>query len=130
MNEKKKRSEKKKGKKKAPSGKVSLLKRLFGGRQKKRTKPPSKEKAKPLTPMQRSIAEIQQMTKIGQRDPERLAQLLITMLGKERAKEEADRLAAERKKAAAPSEAKGSEGWPLILGSDLIDLQYIAPNLR
>ena len=26
----------------------------------------------------------------------------------------------KRKKAAAPSEAKGSEGWPLILGSDLI----------
>ena len=91
MNEKKKRSEKKKGKKKAPSGKASLLTRLFGGRQKKRPKPPSEEKAKPLTPMQRSIAEIQQMTKIGQRDPERLAQLLITMLGKERAKEEADR---------------------------------------
>ncbi len=91
MNEKKKRSEKKKGKKKAPSGKASLLTRLFGGRQKKRPKPPSKEKAKPLTSLQRSIAEIQQMTKIGQRDPERLAQLLITMLGKERAKEEADR---------------------------------------
>ena len=31
------------------------------------------------------------MAKIGQRDPERLAQLLVTMLGKERAKEEADR---------------------------------------
>ena len=91
MNEKKKRSGKKKGKKKAPSGKASLLTRLFGRRQKKRPKPPSKEKTKPLTPLQRSIAEIQQMTKIGQRDPERLAQLLITMLGKERAKEEADR---------------------------------------
>jgi hypothetical protein len=77
VNEKKKRSEKKKGKKKSPSGKASLLTRLFGGRQKKRPKPPSKEKAKPLTPMQRSIAEIQQMTKIGQRDPERLAQLLL-----------------------------------------------------
>ena len=31
------------------------------------------------------------MAKIGQRDPERLAQLLVTMLGKERAKEEAGR---------------------------------------
>ena len=26
----------------------------------------------------------------------------------------------KRKKAAPPSEAKGSEGWPLILGSDLV----------
>ncbi|MGB1718540.1 MAG: hypothetical protein ACPHO6_10305, partial [Candidatus Latescibacterota bacterium] len=60
MNEKKKRSEKKKGKKKAPSGKASLLTRLFGGRQKKRPKQPLKEKAKPLTPLQRSVAEIQQ----------------------------------------------------------------------
>ena len=91
MNEKKKRSEKKKGKKKAPSGKDLSTHAPVWRSAKKRPKPPSKEKAKPLTPMQRSIAEIQQMTKIGERDPERLAQLLITMLGKERTKEEADR---------------------------------------
>lgn len=92
MNEKKKRTEKKKNKKKVPSDKSSLLTRLFGNRQKKAPQKRSeKVKAKPLTPLQRSIAEIQQMTKIGQRDPERLAQLLITMLGKERAKEEVDR---------------------------------------
>ena len=91
MNEKKKRSPKKKAKKNASGGKGSLLTRLFGGRQKKRPKTSPKKKAKPLTPLQRSIAEIQQMAKIGQRDPERLAQLLATMLGKERAKEEADR---------------------------------------
>ena len=91
MNEKKKRSQKKKGKKNASSDKPSLLTRLFGRRKKKRFKTLPKEKTKPLTPRQRSIAEIQQMAKIGQRDPERLAHLLITMLGKERAKEEADR---------------------------------------
>ena len=91
MNEKKKRSQKKKGKKNASSDKPSLLTRLFGRRKKKRFKTSPKEKTKPLTPRQRSIAEIQQMAKIGQRDPERLAHLLITMLGKERAKEEADR---------------------------------------
>ena len=91
MNEKKKRSQKKKGKKNASSDKPSLLTRLFGRRKKKRFKTSPKEKTKPLTPRQRSIAEIQQMAKIGQRDPERLAHLLITMLGKERAKEESDR---------------------------------------
>ena len=91
MNEKKKRSQKKKGKKNASSDKPSLLTRLFGRRKKKRFKTSPKEKTKPLTPRQRSIAEIQQMAKIGKRDPERLAHLLITMLGKERAKEEADR---------------------------------------
>ena len=91
MNEKKKRSAKKKGKKNASGGKGSLLTRLFGGLQKKRPKTSPKKKTKPLTPRQRSIAEIQQMAKIGQRDPERLARLLVTMLGKERAKEEADR---------------------------------------
>ena len=91
MNEKKKRSQKKKGKKNSSSDKPSLLTRLFGRRKKKQFKTSPKEKTKPLTPRQRSIAEIQQMAKIGQRDPERLAHLLITMLGKERAKEEADR---------------------------------------
>ena len=91
MNEKKKRSQKKKGKKNASNGKVSLLTRLFGRWKKKRPKTSPKKKAKLLTPRQRSIAEIQQMAKIGQRDPERLAQLLVTMLGKERVKEETDR---------------------------------------
>ncbi len=93
MNKKKTRS-KKKMNGKSSSEKSSLLTRLFGGAKKKgdKAKPSApKAKAKPLTPLQRSIAEIQQMTKIGQRDPERLAQLLITMLGKERAREEADK---------------------------------------
>ena len=48
----------------------------------------AKPKAKPLTALQRSIAEIKQMKKIGDRDPERLAQLLVAMLGQERAKQE------------------------------------------
>ena len=48
----------------------------------------AKPKAKPLTALQRSIAEIKQMKKIGDRDPERLAQLLVAMLGQERSKEE------------------------------------------
>ena len=91
MNEKKKRSQKKKGKKNASGDKPSFLARLFSRRKKKRPKTPTKEKAKSLTPRQRSIVEIQQMAKIGQSDPERLAHLLITMLGKERAKEEVDR---------------------------------------
>ena len=91
MNERKKRSQRKKGKKKTSSGRASLLERLFGRWKKKRPKTSPKERAEPLTPRQRSIAEIRQMAKIGQRDPERLAQLLVTMLGKERAKEEAGR---------------------------------------
>jgi hypothetical protein len=83
---------KKSTKKPAKKAKSSLLTRLFGGKKganKNQTGAAKKAKAKPLTPLQRSIAEMQQMTKIGKRDPERLAQLLITMLGKERAKEEA-----------------------------------------
>ena len=81
---------KKSTKKPAKKAKSSLLTRLFGAKKgaDKNEAAPAK-KAKPLTPLQRSIAEMEQMTKIGKRDPERLAQLLITMLGKERAKEEA-----------------------------------------
>ena len=83
---------KKSTKKPAKKAKSSLLTRLFGGKKganKNQAASAKKAKVKPLTPLQRSIAEMQQMTKIGKRDPERLAQLLITMLGKERAKEEA-----------------------------------------
>jgi hypothetical protein len=93
VKEKKKSASKKKNGKKASNGASSLLTRLFGSKKKdsQTKKAAPKVKAKPLTPLQRSITEIQQMTKIGQRDPERLAQLLVTMLGKERAKEEADK---------------------------------------
>ncbi|MFT5090341.1 MAG: hypothetical protein ACI906_000870 [Candidatus Latescibacterota bacterium] len=83
---------KKSAKKTAKKGSSSLLTRLFGKKGADKGKAAAKKaKVKPLTPLQRSIAEMQQMTKIGKRDPERLAQLLITMLGKERAKEEADK---------------------------------------
>ena len=41
-----------------------------------------------MTALQRSISDIKQMKKIGERDPERLAQLLATILGQERAKAE------------------------------------------
>jgi len=86
----KKKKTAKKTKKPKKKGTSSLLTRLFGGKKDDKGKASAKKaKAKPLTPLQRSIAEMQQMTKIGKRDPERLAQLLITMLGKERAKEEA-----------------------------------------
>ncbi|MBT6148542.1 MAG: hypothetical protein HN712_18735 [Gemmatimonadetes bacterium] len=44
------------------------------------------EKKKPLTPLERSIAEIRQLQKVGERDPERLATLLANILQKEKAK--------------------------------------------
>ena len=78
-------------KKKSKAAKKSLLSRLFGDRKnakKGQAAKVPKAKAKPLTPLQRSITEIKQMKKIGDRDPERLAQLLVAMLGQERAKEE------------------------------------------
>ena len=77
--------------KKSKTAKKSLLFRLFGDRKnakKGQAAKVPKAKAKPLTPLQRSIADIKQMKKIGDRDPERLAQLLVAMLGQERAKEE------------------------------------------
>jgi len=85
--EKKKRVAKKK---KKSATKKSLLARLFGDKKAvKETKPKKTEaRAKALTALQRSISEIKQMKKIGERDPERLAQLLTTMLGQEREKEE------------------------------------------
>ena len=86
MSEKKKKQTVKKRKK---SAKESLLTRIFG-KNKAGDKAKKKAKAiiKPLGPIERSIAEIKQMKKIGERDPERLAQLLLSMLGQERAKEE------------------------------------------
>ena len=48
------------------------------------------QKAKPLAPRERSIAEIKQMKRMGDNSPERLARILSTMLSKERAKSERD----------------------------------------
>ncbi|HIG53206.1 MAG TPA: hypothetical protein EYG11_24885 [Candidatus Latescibacteria bacterium] len=79
------------GKKKKKATKKSLLTRLFGDEKAKKNDKVEKKtavRAKALTALQRSISEIKQMKKIGERDPERLAQLLATMLGQERAKAE------------------------------------------
>ena len=79
------------GKKKKKAAKKSLLTRLFGNKKAKengKTKKKTEAKVKALTALQRSISDIKQMKKIGERDPERLAQLLATILGQERAKAE------------------------------------------
>lgn len=89
----------------------SLLGRLFGGGKKKKSKGKGKsssgkkgnnsaqkkaagsapkEKPRPLTRMERSVAEIKQMAKIGEKDPERLARMLAALLAKEREKQQAD----------------------------------------
>ena len=90
MSEKKKKK-KQTLKKRKESAKGSLLTRIFGKKkagEDDKVKKKAKARIKPLTPIERSIAEIKQMKKIGERDPERLAQLLVSMLGQERAKEE------------------------------------------
>ncbi len=46
------------------------------------------EKKKPLTPLEKSIAEIRQLQKVGERDPERLATLLANILSKEKQKQD------------------------------------------
>ena len=46
-----------------------------------------KVRAKPLTPLERSIQEIKNMAKVGESDPERLAMLLSRLLGQEKEKE-------------------------------------------
>lgn len=79
------------GKKKKKAAKKSFLTRLFGDKKAKengKTKKKTEARAKALTALQRSISDIKQMKKIGERDPERLAQLLATILGQERAKAE------------------------------------------
>ena len=58
--------------------------------QKKGTGAAPKEKPRPLTRMERSVAEIKQMAKIGEKDPERLAHMLAALLAKEREKQQAD----------------------------------------
>ena len=84
-----------KKKKKKPN---SLLTRLFKKDGKKDGKKGGKkkaaatgEKARPLTRRQRSVAEIKQMKKIGDNDPARLANILSTILGDVRAKEQAEK---------------------------------------
>ncbi len=83
----------------------SLFFRLLGGKKKgkagtgkkgkaaKKADPEKQtaSKARPLTRRERSIAEVKQMTKIGAKDPERLARLLATILAKDREKRQADK---------------------------------------
>ena len=96
-----------KGRPKKPA--KSLLTRLLGGAKKKKAKPAKKAgkggggkkeaagrsdappKPKPLSPLQRSVAEIKQMKEVGEANPERLARLLANLLSKERQKTEADK---------------------------------------
>jgi len=61
----------------------SLLTRLFSKKNSHIGEQP-KYKSKPLTPRQRSIAEIKQMAEIGKKDPERLAKVLSGMLRENR----------------------------------------------
>ena len=101
--------------KKKKAAKKSLLARLFGDRKKAKNDQVAKvpkAKAKPLTPLQRSIAEIKQMKKIGGRAPERLAQLLVAMLGQERAKEEEARCRLDKQVRDIIHRAEKKEGEP------------------
>ncbi|MFH1574127.1 MAG: hypothetical protein ABIG68_09090 [Acidobacteriota bacterium] len=92
-------------------GKDSLLARLLAGGKKKgekgaarkgkaqpRKKAPGEgvAKARALTRLERSIAEVKQMTKIGEKDPERLARLLAGLLAKEREKQRIEQDAFEK----------------------------------
>lgn len=88
------------GKKKKRPAKDSLLTRLFGGGKSKggrgearKGKKPAgngkagpQAKARPLTPLERSIQEIKQLAKVGESDPERLAMLLSNLLAGEQAR--------------------------------------------
>lgn len=46
----------------------------------------AEQKAKPLTPLERSIKEIKQMASVGAKDPERLAMILGSLLSAEQEK--------------------------------------------
>ena len=82
----------KKGAKSSKDAKPSFLKRLLkrDGDDKKANKSgaTNAEKKKPLTPLEKSIAEIRQLQGVGERDPERLAGLLANILAKEKAKQD------------------------------------------
>tara|TARA_B100000902_G_scaffold312902_1_gene303203 strand:+ start:275 stop:568 length:294 start_codon:yes stop_codon:yes gene_type:complete len=67
------------GKENRKPNKRSLLTRLFT-KKKSNIRERPQYKSKPLTPRQKSIAEIKQMAEIGKKDPERLAKVLSGML--------------------------------------------------
>lgn len=81
--------------------KTSFLARLLGKRPPAEKKPASKPRARaaeptareqprPLTRLDRSIAEIKQMMHIGQKDPERLAMIIGRMLKAQRDQKQKD----------------------------------------
>ena len=90
---------KKKGKKtrkKSAKSEGGLLSRWFKGDDKgdskagkgtQKREANGKTKAKPLSPLERSIQEIKHMAKVGKSDPERLAMLLSRLLSQEKEKE-------------------------------------------
>ncbi|MEW6751545.1 MAG: hypothetical protein AB1505_11300 [Candidatus Latescibacterota bacterium] len=97
--------------------KGSLLQRLFGGRKQAQGRSAAPQKKAPApaatpgkaagsapraaaeavppprlpTPLERSIAEVKSMARIGARDPERLARLLAGLLAKERQQRQAEK---------------------------------------
>ena len=78
-----------------------LLTRIFGDKKgKKRSKSKggkkdatadSQSQGTPRTRLQRSIAEMKQMKQLGEKDPERLARLLVAMFREVQQKEEQDK---------------------------------------
>ena len=92
---KKKRTKKGAGAEGRRAAAGGLLSRLFGGDakaapKKSKAKPGADgaAKARPLTPLERSIQEIKHMTKVGKSDPERLAMILSKLLQQEKQKQE------------------------------------------
>ncbi|MCC7260947.1 MAG: hypothetical protein IT369_00360 [Candidatus Latescibacteria bacterium] len=74
---------------KKKKAKPSLLARLFGAKNK--AKPAARKSAKdpktpPKTPLDRSIAEIKTMVRIGENNPARLANILGNLIKAEQAK--------------------------------------------
>lgn len=74
------------GKKKGSVGKSKNGRGKPAGRKKVVENGSGEQKAKPLTPLERSIKEIKQMAGMGEKDPERLAMILSSLLGAEQEK--------------------------------------------
>ena len=78
--------------------KKPLLTRIFGGKKggkskggKKGATADKQSQETPRTRLQRSIAEMKQMKQLGEKDPERLARLLVAMFREVQQKEEQDK---------------------------------------
>ena len=79
-----------KGKTKAKASKKGKATGSQNGRAAAAAEEKAPSKARPLTPLERSIAEIQRMAKVGESDPQRLAMLLSNLLGAEKQKRQAE----------------------------------------